>query len=293
MLKLSCFEDTIEYEPLPDWCRLFELWIKEEALLSIDCDNSLINEKICLLLLTCEELSNELEYIWDLWIDKNDDLSCRLKVESLLPWDDTWRLKLSCMEHSIEQEALTDRYRVFELWIEVKSLFFFDCDDSLLDEEIFLLLLFCAEQTNELECIWDLWIDMNCEEDNFCWLTDDTLLSEDEICMLKLSGLEQSIENEVPPDEWRMFELWIEEEVSLSFDCKDSLISDEICLLLLTCEEQTNELECIWDLWFDNDGEDDLLSRLIVENLLSGDDIWRLKLSCVEQSVEQEALPDR
>ena len=78
MLKLSCFEDAIEYEALPDWIRLFELWIKEEALLSIDCDNSLFNEKICLLLLTCEELSNELECTWVLRVDKNDDLSCRL-----------------------------------------------------------------------------------------------------------------------------------------------------------------------------------------------------------------------
>ena len=182
---------------------------------------------------------------------------------------------------------------MFELWFEVKTLFFFDCDDSLIDEEICLLLLFCAEQTNELECILDFWIDINCEEENFCWLIDEKLLSEDNICMLMLSGLEQSIEQEVSPDWWRMFELWIEEEVSSSFDCEDSLINEESCLLLLTCEEQTNKLECIWDLCVDNDGKDDLLSWLIVEILLSGDDIWRLKLSSVEQSVEQEALPDR
>ena len=45
-----------------------------------------------------------------------------------------------------------------------------------------------------------------------------------------------------------MFELGIEEDSLISFDDDDSWIDEDICLLLLTWAEQSNELECIWDL---------------------------------------------
>ena len=263
---------------------------------------------------------------------------------------------LSSLEQSIEQMALSDWWkvyelgleedalksfevdeswiteeicllmlRVFELWIEEEDLFSFDLDDSLFDEEICFLLPSCAELSDDQDCIGDLWVDNDGEDDLLFWLPVENLLSEDDICMLKLSCLEQSIEQEALPDWWkvyelwfeeeallsfkeddswiveeicllmlRVFELWIKEEALLSFDCDDGLIDEEIWLLLLSFPEQSSELGCIRDLWswVDNDDEHDLLSSLIFEILLSEDEICMLKLSWWEHWIEEEALPD-
>ena len=87
----------------------------------------------------------------------------------MLSDDDIWMLKLSYFEQSIEQEDLTDWWKVFELWFEEDTLISFDCDDRLVDEEICLLLLSWAEQSIGLECLWD-WRskdDDNSEDDFF------------------------------------------------------------------------------------------------------------------------------
>ena len=86
------------------------------------------------------------------------------------------------------------------------------------------------EQWIELEWIWDLKCLENndIEDDLLCWLKVKDLLSEDDCCMLKLSCLEQSIEHEALPDRWRVFELVIEEHVSLLYDCDDGLIDEDI-----------------------------------------------------------------
>ena len=115
------------------------------------------------------------------------------------------------------------------------------------------------EQSNELEWIWDLrFLENNdIEDDLLCWLKvkdsmfeedccfenndieDDLLfwlkvkdlLSEDDCCILKLSCFEQSVEHEAVPDWWRVFELGIEEQDSVSNVRDDSLIDEDICFL--------------------------------------------------------------
>ena len=102
---------------------------------------------------------------------------------------------------------------------------------------------------------------------------------------MKLSFVEQSNEHEDVPDWCKVFELWFEEVVLISFDCDDIKIFEELCLLMLSWREQSIELECNRDWWssVDNDGEDDILCWLGVNNSLSEDDISMLKLSCLEQ----------
>ena len=128
---------------------LFELGFEDDPLIFFDCDDILIDEEICLLVLSRAEQWIELECFWDWWYDIDnegeDDLLCWLTVKNLLSEDDICMLQLSCFEQSDELESLLNWWKVFELGIEEDSLISFDDDDSWIDEDICLLSLSWAE----------------------------------------------------------------------------------------------------------------------------------------------------
>ena len=70
---------------------------------------------------------------------------------------------------------------MFELLLEVQDFKIFDWDDSLIDEEMWLLQLLCAEHSNKKETTWDWGWDKDDFEDdeNIC-----RLLIEDELEIL-------------------------------------------------------------------------------------------------------------
>lgn len=116
------------------------------------------------------------------------------------------------------------------------------------------------------------------------------MLSEDEICMLKLSCLEKCIEQDILLNIERVFELFSEEQGPNSFDCDENLIDEKIFLLQLSWKELFNELEyiCDWKLWDNDDCERYTLYKLVFTKSLSEDETWMLELSCLDNTTEHE-----
>ena len=67
------------------------------------------------------------------------------------------------------------------------------------------------------------------EDDLIYWLK--SLLSENDVFLLKLSCLEQTTVLDTLPEWVRIEELVIEEQLSICFDFNESLIDEENCLL--------------------------------------------------------------